>query len=76
MRKIIKLLKRPNVAKNVSKGHDIVEFEIYLGEARKYTLIFDERAKRFRQNLPMCATLQNIHRRNLVYFINVSDTDS
>lgn len=31
-----------------------VEFEIYLGEARKYTLILNER---FRQNLTMCATL-------------------
>lgn len=34
-----------------------VEFEIYLAEARKYNLILDERAGRFRQNLKMCVTL-------------------
>lgn len=34
-----------------------LEFEMFLGEARKYNLILDEGAAIFRQKLTMCVTL-------------------
>lgn len=52
------------------------EFEIYLGEARKYNLILDEGVRRFRQNLPMYATLSPKYLPDKLRVLYKCDTDS